>query len=117
MVDDARLIDPGRVVATPAALAALEAVDDNAATYVGRHVRGDWGTTGTWDATEVTERERLYGAMATDDGAKLNRLSVEMDNGSRIISTYTLADGEELMVITEGTGADRVTTVLLPRDY
>lgn len=117
MVDDARLMEPGTVVATPAALAALEAVGDNAATYVSRHLRGDWGSAGTWDTTVVTDRERQYGAMATDDGAKLNRLAVELDNGSRIISTYPLADGGEVWVVTEGTGADRVTTVLLPADY
>jgi len=118
MVDRMRqMMDPGQVVATPAALAALEAAGESAATYVARHLAGDWGTTGTYDATAVTERERQYGAMATDDGAKLNRLAVEADNGSRVLSTYVLGDGTDLWVATEGQGKHRNTCVLLPGDY
>jgi hypothetical protein len=118
MVDRMRqMMDPGQVVATPAALAALEAAGESATTYVARHLAGDWGTTGTYDAVEVTDRERQYGAMATDDGAKLNRLAVEADNGSRVLSTFVLADGTDLWVSTEGQGEHRNTCVLLPGDY
>ena len=118
MVDRMRQrMDPGQVVATPGALAALEAAGQGAAMYVARHVAGDWGDHGTYEPVEVTERERQYGAMATDDGAKLNRLAVDADNGSRVLSTYTLADGTALWVSTEGEGKHRNTCVLLPADY
>jgi len=118
MVDGVRqLMEPGRVVATPAALAALEAAGESANVYVARHLAGDWGRHGTFDATEVTERERQYGAMATSDDGKLNRLAVEADNGSRVMSSYTLSDGTALWVSTEGQGEHRNTCVLLPSDY
>jgi hypothetical protein len=118
MVDRMRpLMEPGQVVATPGALAALEAAGESANVYVARHLAGDWGTTGTFDATEVTDRERQYGSMATDDDAKLNRLAVEANNGSRVMSSYVLSDGTRLWVSTEGTGKHRNTCVLLPEDY
>lgn len=118
MVDRLRLLmEPGTVVATPGALAALEAVGGNPAEYVTRHLAGDWGEHGTFDATEVTERERQYGAMATSDDAKLNRLAVEANNGSRIMSVYVLSDGTRLWVSTEGEGEHRNTCVLLPSEY
>ena len=111
------MMDPGQVVATPGALAALEAAGESANTYVSRHLSGDWGTTGMYHDTVVTERERQYGAMATDDGAKLNRLAVDANNGSRVLSTYVLADGTRLWVSTEGEGKHRNTCVLLPEEY
>jgi hypothetical protein len=118
MVDRLRqMMEPGQVVATPGALAALEAAGESANVYVARHLAGDWGTNGTFDATEVTEREREYGVFATADDAKLNRLAVEADNGSRVMSSYVLADGTRLWVSTEGTGEHRNTCVMLPEDY
>ena len=41
----------GRVVVTPAALAALEAADVSGVLLLARHIRGDWG--------EVSEHDRL----------------------------------------------------------
>jgi hypothetical protein len=118
MVDDARpLIAPGMVTATPAALAALEAVGEHPTTYVRRHLAGDWGTHGNYTETVVTDRERQYGAMATDDDAKLNRLAVDQDDGSRVMSRYELADGTALLVCTQGEGRHRSTCVMLPADY
>ena len=118
MVDRLRpLMEPGQVVATPGALAALEAAGESVHVYVTRHLSGDWGTTGMFDTTEVTERERQYGVMATSDDAKLNRLAVEANNGSRVLSTYVLADGTRLWVGTQGTGKDCYTCVMLPEEY
>jgi len=118
MVDRMRpLMEPGQVVATPGALAALEAVGQSAAEYLERHLAGDWGTHGTYHGTEVTDHERELGSMATSDDAKLNRLAVEADNGSRVMSQYVLPDGTRLWVSTEGTGKNRNTCVLLPEEY
>ena len=120
MVDLPReLFDPGRCCVTPAALATLEAVGLDASALIRRHASGDWGIHGTFDGTTVTDRERQLGSMATDDDAKLNRLAVESDNGSRIMSEYRLDDADQtrVWVSTEGGGVHRVTTVMLPSDY
>jgi len=85
---------PGRIVATPGALAALEASGDDPMAYLVRHIAGDWG-----DVDEDDRRE--------------NELSLQ--HGFRLLSAYTLNSGTKIWIITE---ADRsVTTVLLPEEY
>jgi hypothetical protein len=84
----------GQVVATPAALAALEQSGDNPGVLLKRHVTGDWGEL---DEHDRAENERSVG------------------QGFRILSAYTLASGVRLWIITE---ADRSsTTLLLPSEY
>ena len=84
----------GRVVATPGALAALEAAGELPHRYLARHVRGDWG--------ELPDEDR-----------KENELSLR--EGFRILSAYRTRLGVRLWVITE---ADRSSTcVLLPEEY
>lgn len=84
----------GRVVATPGALAALEAAGELPYHYLARHIRGDWG--------EIP-----------DDDRKENELSLR--EGFRILSAYRTRLGVRLWVITE---ADRSSTcVLLPEEY
>ena len=84
----------GRIVATPGALAALEAAGELHYRYLARHVRGDWG--------EIP-----------DDDRKENELSLR--EGFRLFSAYQTRLGVRLWVITE---ADRSSTcVLLPEDY
>ncbi len=85
---------PGSIVATPGALAALEASGDDPTAYLVRHIAGDWG-----DIDEHDRRE--------------NELS--LIHGFRLLSAYTLKTGTKIWVITE---ADRsATTVLLPEEY
>jgi hypothetical protein len=85
---------PGSIVATPGALAALEASGDDPMAYLVRHIAGDWG-----DVDEHDRRE--------------NELS--LTHGFRLLSVYTLKTGTKIWIITE---ADRsVTTVLLPDEY
>lgn len=85
----------GRIVATPAALAALAASGDSAYGLLIRHVTGDYGTVGKedWQANEEA-----------------------LKNGDRVFSAYLLRDGTtKLWVITE---SDRsATTMLLPDEY
>ena len=84
----------GKVVATPAALAALEEAGQSPAEFLDRHVRGCWGDLDPedWKANEDALR-----------------------NGERLLSAYVLKTGERLWIITEH---DRsVTTCLLPSCY
>ena len=84
----------GRIVATKGALAALELAGQSPGGFIKRHVTGDWG--------ELDDHDR-----------RENELSVEQ--GLRILSSYTLFTGVKLWIITE---ADRsATTLLLPCEY
>jgi hypothetical protein len=86
--------DPGRIVATPGALAAIEASGEEPLAFLLRHVQGDWGELSREDIAE-------------------NELSLR--EGFRLLSAYTLRDGTKIWFITE---ADRSsTTILLPSDY
>ena len=89
------LFSPGRVVATPGALEALEDTGTDALDLLRRHVAGDWGEVPPEDARE-NERSVL--------------------NGRRVLSSYPVGDaGERVWVITE---ADRSSTcILLPSEY
>jgi invasion protein IalB len=81
----------GQVVATPGALAALQAAGLLPFALLYRHQAGDWGD------------------LCEEDKAE-NELSVAQ--GFRILSAYTLTTGIKIWLITE---SDRsVTTVLLP---
>ena len=85
---------PGSIVATPGALAALEASGADPMAYVVRHIAGDWG--------EVDEHDR-----------RENELSLR--EGFRLMSVYTLSNRVKIWVITE---ADRSSTcILLPSEY
>lgn len=85
----------GQLVATPGALAALEASGDELSTYLARHHCGDWGDIDAHDRRE-------------------NQLSLEQ--GFQLISVYTLSiTGVKIWIITE---ADRSSTcILMPEEY
>ena len=84
----------GQIVATPGALKALTETGDSPASFLRRHVVGDWG--------ELDEEDRQE-----------NERSVS--TGCRLLSAYTLSTGIRIWVITE---ADRsATTLLLPEEY
>lgn len=84
----------GRTVITPGAIVALMFNNVSVRMLLHRHSRGDWG--------DLSEEDKA-----------LNEQSVE--DGSRILSAYSLADGTRVWVITE---ADRsASTILLPEEY
>jgi hypothetical protein len=88
------LFPPGRLVATPGALALLERINKSPVEFLSKHLRGDWGNLDQEDKTE-------------------NELSLKY--GFRLLSSYQVSEAEKLWVITE---ADRsVTTLLLPEEY
>ena len=85
---------PGQVVATPAALEAFRTSGESPLTYLQRHLAGDWGEL---DDNDVRENE------------------LSLQQGWRILSSYSLSTGVKFWVITE---ADRsATTFLLPDEY
>ncbi len=87
------MFPPGQVVATPGALSLLEQHDLEAATFLLRHLGGDWG--------DVCKQD----SKLNDDALK---------DGTRILSSYPI-NKKKLWIITE---ADRsVTTLLLPEEY
>ncbi len=84
----------GRIVATPGALRALECAAQSPATFLDRHVSGDWG--------EVCNEDKQANNEA-------------LEKGFRILSAYRTRTGTKLWIITE---ADRsATTILLPKEY
>jgi hypothetical protein len=85
---------PGKIVATPAALALLLAEGTSPLTVLMRHLTGDWGNL---DAEDAAANERA------------------LSDGSRLFSSYRLPSGEKVWVITEANRS--ATTVLMPEDY
>lgn len=89
----------GQVVATPAALEAIEQAGQSPVEFLDRHVRGDCG--------ELSAEDR-----------QLNDSAVEC--GSRILSAYRTNSGTKIWIITEAADDDgqrAATTVLLPEEY
>ena len=86
----------GQVVATPGALAALEAAGPTPLPYLALHARGDWG-----------EALCAQDTLANDQALR---------HGERLLSAYFLPlTGQKLWIITEW---DRsATTLLLPDEY
>lgn len=84
----------GHIVATPGALDALLMAGITPASFLRRHVIGDWGEL---DAEDRSENER------------------SLAHGFRLLSAYTLTTGVRIWIITE---ADRSSTcILLPEEY
>lgn len=91
----------GQVVATPAAIEALERAGQSPWEFLSRHIVGDWGI--------VDDQDKAANDQAVHDG-------------SRILSAYLLddADKTKLWIISEATddsGNRSCSTLLLPSDY
>ena len=81
-------------MATPGAIEALEAANDNSLEFITRHLTGDWG-----DLVEEDKQENV----------------LSLEKGFRLLSAYKLSNGTKIWIITE---ADRsATTILLPSEY
>jgi hypothetical protein len=103
-----------KVRVTPGAVSALAASAQHAATFLARHVRGDWGALGDCDRIELTDDERRQGWEATDDDAKVNKSNL-LNRRDSVMSRYTTDLGIHLWIITrlDWNGG---TTVLLPEE-
>ena len=84
----------GKCVATPGALVALAFNGFEPYQFLARHVQGDFG--------DLSEEDKAA-----------NRAAIE--HGGRILSSYILAGGEKVWVLTEA--SREVTTVLLSSEY
>lgn len=93
------LFKPGRILASPGCLEAIEKSGDNLWNFFARHLAADWGVVG-------------------DEDAEANNQSIK--DGSRIISAYLLKTGEKIWIITEAEddqGIRAATTAILPSEY
>ena len=89
----------GQIVATPAALEAIETSGQKPADFLRRHANKDWGD-------------------LDDEDKRLNDEAI--NEGSRILSAYHTSDGTKIWVITEAeddNGQRAATTILLPEQY
>lgn len=88
----------GRQVATPAALKAIHQAGQSVLSFLARHAVCDWG--------DLDDEDRHLNEKALQDG-------------SRLLSAYTLRSGIQIWVITEavGDGQHASTTILLPEEY
>ena len=89
----------GKLLATPAALEALEEADVDIIDLIERHIAKDWGD-------------------LSDDDKPLN--DEALHDGSRILSAYILPTDVKIWIITEAAddkGERAVTTALLPSEY
>jgi hypothetical protein len=105
----------GKVRITSDAVAILAEAAEHAATFLARHVRGDWGEFGHCDQIELTPDEHRRGWEATDDDGKINKSNL-LNRRDRIMSSYTTARQQTIWIITQ---LDRTpgTTVLVPEEY
>ncbi len=90
---------PGRIVATPGAVEALNGSGQTPDFFLAKHLSGDWG--------EVDAHDR-----AANDQALLD--------GSRLLSVYRTLRSVKLYCITEAVGDDghrASTCILLPDEY
>jgi hypothetical protein len=89
----------GQIVATPAALQAIQESRDHPAMFLRRHCHNDWG--------DLDEEDKRLNDRAVQDG-------------SRILSAYHTSDGTRIWIITEAEdeqGERAATTILLPQEY
>ena len=89
----------GQIVATPAALKAIEASGQEPSFFLDRHIQGDWGWVDDFDK------------RANDQA---------LVDGGRLLSAYLTLKGVKLWIITEATDEDgnrAATTLLLPEEY
>jgi len=105
----------GKVTITGGAVGAMAEAAEHAATFLVRHVRGDWGEYGHCDDIQLTDDERRRGWESTDDSGKINKLNL-ISRRDRVMSEYATFQGRRLCVITclDVSGG---TTVLLPEEY
>ena len=89
----------GQIVATPAALQAIESSGQSPACFLSRHAAQDWG--------DLDEEDKRLNDQAVQDG-------------SRILSAYHTSDGTKVWIITtaaDSRGQRVSTTILLPHQY
>lgn len=94
---DKILFKPGRVLATPGAIEALERSGQSIWVFLTRHLAGDWGVVDAEDAEannqSLKDGSRLLSAYILDDVEKTKIWLIseaEDDQGNRAATTATL---------------------------
>lgn len=110
--------DLGKVVITRGA---NDLCERNSINYIGlllKHASGDFGTVGHFDDCELTDHDLENGALATDDGLKLNSIAVRINDGM-ILSIYSASKNNDstIWIITMLAKAETYTTILVPEEY
>ncbi|MEI8376187.1 MAG: hypothetical protein WCJ35_25485 [Planctomycetota bacterium] len=98
-VHDGQKFPLGEIVATPAALKAIEDAGQSPDFFLDRHVQGDWGEVDAFDSRANDE------ALTSSD---------------RILSAYRTLKNVKIWIITEGADDDgqrEATTILIPSEY
>ena len=75
----------GKLTITAGAVEALADSSQHAGEFLARHVRGDWGEFGRFDAIQLTDDEQRRGWEATDDSGKINKSNV-LNRRDRVMS-------------------------------
>ena len=89
----------GQIVATPAALEAIQGQRPNPRSSLNKHGGGDWGDVGEDDAASTIKA---------------------LLDGERLLSAYRTLKGVTIWIISEATDDDGIrnsTTILLPEQY
>ena len=89
----------GQIVATPAALEAIQDAGQSPDFFLDKHVQGDWG--------EVDDEDKAANDQALIDG-------------SRLLSAYRTLRNIRIWIITEAEsegGKRSSTTILMPSEY
>lgn len=105
---------PGRIVATPGALALMHTTNSNPFALLAKHVTGDWGEIDPEDV--ITNEDALEHGLRVLSVYRLP-LQAAVETGSALSQSSQDADERDnrIWLITE---ADRsVTTLLLPEEY
>ncbi|ODU02204.1 MAG: hypothetical protein ABS79_00755 [Planctomycetes bacterium SCN 63-9] len=108
--------DLGRLYVTTAAIRACHRSGEDWKTLIRRHATGDFGRIGRLDEIEVTNEEIQGGCFVTDDDAKFNKIGLLRGRG-RIHSSYHTQGGDDIWVITDSSGRQAETTLMLATEY
>lgn len=113
---DGDLFGLGEITITPGATKALADSRQHSSEFLTRHVRGDWGKSGSYAKTTVTKKEIKGGVCATSREDKLAKIAIMTREGT-IHSVYKTTKRVELWVMTDLHSHQARTTVLLGDEY
>ena len=86
----------GQLVITPGAEQAILEAGQDFSFFLQKHISGDWG-------------------MLDEDDKQSNERALTV--GGRVMSAYKTLLSDDIWIISEGWGEDRVTTILMSSEY
>lgn len=94
--------DLGKVVATPGAMAAMDAHNVSPVDILSRHRNGDWG--------DIHAEDRGLNEQALETGARLFSVYNLPGKNGEVVTIWVITEAEY-------EGRREATTILLPEDY